>query len=97
MTVNREILLAACLCAVFAAVQFAPPQSYANDACAEQLKNAKLEMGDEGESSPHMATANKHIAAAEAALQSGDEAKCLQEVQDAMTWIRMNRPHHGDR
>jgi len=94
MSRNRETLPGACLFAVFAVVLFAAQESYATDSCAEQLENAKLERGDEGESRPHMEIANKHIAAAEAAMQSGDEAKCVQEVQEAMTWIRMNRPDH---
>ena len=97
MTGNREILLAAGLFAVSATVLLAAPESFANDSCAEQLKNAKRQMGDESEMRPHMGSAYKHIAAAEAAMQSGDEAKCLEEVQKAMTWVRMNRTHHGDR
>ncbi len=97
MTGKREILLAACLFAVSATVLFAAPESFADDSCAEQLENAKLQMGDESELRPHMEKAREHIAAAEAAMQSDDEAKCLEEVQKAMTWIRMNRSHHGDR
>ena len=33
--------------------------------------------------------ADKHIAAAEAALQGSNEADCLKEVQEAKSWIEM--------
>jgi len=93
---NREIFLGACLCTVLAAAFLATSKSHANGTCAEQLENAKLEMGDDAALRPHMELAEKHIAAAEAARQRGDEAKCIQEVEKAMTWIRMNpREHDG--
>jgi len=39
----------------------------------------------------------EHVAAAEAALQSGDEAKCLEALQKTEMWLRMNRPRGGDK
>lgn len=95
MTKAPESLRIAGLSAVLAIALIVSPSAFAAETCAEALKNAKLEMGDEGSSRPHMEPAEKHMAAAEAAKQSGDEAKCLEEVEQAMKWIRMNRQHHG--
>ncbi len=97
MTGNREILLATCLFAVSATVFLAVPESLADYSCAEQLKYAKRLAGDESEMRPHMGIAYKHIAAAEAAMQSGDEARCLEAVQKAIEWARRNRSRGGDK
>lgn len=97
MTGKREISLAACLFAVFTTVFLAAPESFASDSCAEQLKDAKRQAGDPSEMRPHMGGAYKHIAAAEAALQNGDEAKCLEDVQKAIVIARRNRTRGGDK
>lgn len=97
MTGKLATWLAACLFAVFAAVVLPAPQSYANNSCADQIKSAKRKTGDVNAPMPHMGTAARHVAAAEAALQSGDEAKCLEEIKKTEKWIRMNQTRRGNR
>ncbi|WP_193367798.1 hypothetical protein [Pelagibius marinus] len=92
-----EALRAAGLFALFAAVLLAAAESYAAVSCADQIKRAKRHTGDVNVPRPHMGTAARHVAAAEAALRSGDEAKCLEEVKKTEKWIRMNRTRRGDR
>ena len=74
------------------AVLWAPP-SYADDSCAQELADVKEDRNMPGEGEfepgPNMDMADKHIAAAEAAMQGGNDADCLKEVQEAKTWIEM--------
>jgi len=97
MTGKRATLLGVCLFAVFAAVFPFVPESYANGSCADQVEKAKRKTGDVNAPMPHMGTAARHVAAAEAALQSGDEAKCLEEIKKTEKWIRMNQTRRGNR
>ena len=39
--------------------------------------------------------ADQHLAAAETAMQNGDEQKCMEEVEAARQFIRMERQHHN--
>ena len=97
MSGNREILLGACLSAVLAAAMLAAPQGHASESCAQQVEQTKRKTGDVTAPMPHMGVAARHVAAAEAALQSGDEAKCLEELQKTEKWLLMNRSHHSGR
>jgi hypothetical protein len=88
---------AACLFALSAAVLLTAAESYADVSCADQVKKAKRRTGDVNAPMPHMGTAARYVAAAEAALQSGDEAKCLEEIKKTEKWLRMNRNRRGSR
>jgi organic hydroperoxide reductase OsmC/OhrA len=88
---------AAGLFAVLAAACFITTESQAAQSCAEQVERTKRRTGDVNAPMPHMGIAAKHVAAAEAALQGGDEAKCLEELQKTEMWLRMNRPRGGDK
>lgn len=90
-------LTAVRLGALLAAVCLAAAQSQAAQSCAEQVERTKRRTGDVNAPLPHMGIAAKHVAAAEAALQNGDEAKCLEELQKTEMWLRMNRPRGGDK
>ena len=95
MSRNRKTLLAASLFAVLASCFLIGTESYAQ-ACAEQLETAKEERSDPVlESGPGLDTADQHLAAAEEAMKSGDEAKCMQEVEEALQFIRMERRKHN--
>ncbi len=94
---NPAALRLACFCAVSAALLFSASESYADLSCAEQIRKAKRHTGDVNAPMPHMGTAARYVAAAEAALQNGDEAKCLEEIKKTERWIRMNRQRHSDR
>ena len=93
---NRELWRAACLVAVLAAVVLATSESRAAS-CAEEVARTKQRTGDVQAPMPHMGVAAKYVAAAEAALQNGDEAKCFEELQKTERWLRMNRPRGGDK
>jgi len=97
MAENPGFLCAASLFAALAAACFATTESQAAQSCAEQVERTKRRTGDVNAPMPHMGIAAKHVAAAEAALQSGDEAKCLEELQKTEMWLRMNRPRGGDK
>lgn len=88
---------AACLCALSAAVLLTAAESSADVSCADQVKKAKRKTGEVNAPMPHMGTAARHVAAAEAALQSGDEAKCLEEIKKTEKWLRMNQTRGGDK
>jgi len=97
MAGNSGFWCAATLFAVLAAVCFTTSESQAAQSCAEQVEKTKRRTGDVNAPMPHMGIAAKHVAAAEAALQSGDEAKCLEALQKTEMWLRMNRPRGGDK
>jgi hypothetical protein len=97
MAGNRGPLSAARLFAVLAAVCLTASQSHAAQSCAEQVERTKLRTGSVNAPLPHMGIAARHVAAAEAALQSGDEAKYLEELQKTEMWLRMNRPRGGNK
>ena len=86
-----------CCVAVAVAAFIAAPESRAAYSCAQQLPYAQRHIGDPNAPNPHMGIAAKHVAAAEAALQEGDEARCLEALEKAQVWIRMRSRGGHDR
>lgn len=97
MIESRQPQLGLCLVAVTAAVLVAAPEGQAAYSCTEQLRPAKRHVGDLNAPNPHMGIAAKHIATAEAALEKGDEAGCLEALKKAEMWIRMRSRGGHDR
>ena len=95
---NREILFGATIFGVVAAVSLTATQGNAQGSCADMLADVKAEREDpgfgEGQAGLEMPETDKHIVAAEVALQGGDEGNCVQEVTQAREWLKMESRKH---